>query len=221
MIQRYKLSKKQSLQRDHFLILPAPCCPDLSHERGPECRHQATGLASTGSATGGAKPQSRGSPSRPSHALSNHHSLHTHGPTAWRSRERPLAWSDPCSGLRLGLLAHFSLASSRKATCSGGHQGGKRSRGAKTNRPSNLVHTRVLGWLCAGWEARGGGHSWWEDISPSLRGKTGGGSANGGLTAEFSGLRNLGALCGRWPHFATDNYLSHRTSDLSLNLSLH
>lgn len=105
----------------------------------------AAGFVSSGSATERAKPQPTGSPCQPSPALSN--------PLAHRPEhggERPPAWSDPSSGPCLGLLAHFPLASSRRATCSGSHQGGERSQGAKTNRPSSLVHRLVLGWLCAG-----------------------------------------------------------------------
>lgn len=153
----------------------------------------AAGFVSSGSATERAKPQPTGSPCQPSPALSN--------PLAHRPEhggERPPAWSDPSSGPRLGLLAHFPLASSRRATCSGSHQGGERSQGAKTNRPSSLVHRLVLGWLCAGRGAGGGGeHSWWEDIPLSWRGRTGGGSAEVGLIMELSGLRNLRAHCGR------------------------
>lgn len=79
-------------------------------------------------------------------------SLHTHCPMALSSgREQPLAWSDLCLGLHLGLLAHLPLASGRRATCSGSHQGGEgRGTRAKTNRPSNLVHRLVLEWLLAG-----------------------------------------------------------------------
>lgn len=156
-------------------LLPGP--PGCAHAsdvlRKTVCRCWTTGLVSAGVggwATERASPQSKGSPSRPSSALSNPHApLHAlcHSAVWWGASP---AWTDPCSGLRLGLLAHFPLASGRRATCSGSHQGEERGQGAKINRPSNLVHRLVLDGSVLGGKGEGGDHSWWEDIPPSWRG---------------------------------------------------
>lgn len=129
-----------------------PCFHDSAPEREPQSLLQALVL---------------------SPALSSPAFLHTHGPMAWYGGERPLAWSDPCSGLGLCLLAHLSLASSGKATCLGSHEG--REGGAWEPRETGSA---IWSMTCPGmalcWgQGREGGHSWWEDISPSWRDRPG------------------------------------------------
>lgn len=71
------------------------------------------------------------------------------GPMAWYGGERPLAWSDPRSGLSLCLLAHLALASSGKATCSGSHRGREEEPGSQEKQSQQFGPRLVLGWLCA------------------------------------------------------------------------
>lgn len=120
---RHKVSKSCNLQT---LSSHTPCShphPKVD-KRGQVCRRWATGPVSIDSASE-REPQSLLQALVLSLALSCPAFLHRHGPMAWYGERgtRPLAWSDPCSGLGLCLLAHLSLASSGKATCSGSHEG--------------------------------------------------------------------------------------------------
>lgn len=136
------------------------------------CRRWATGPVSIDSASE-REPQSLLQALVLSPALSSPAFLHTNGPMAWYGGERPLAWSDPCSGLGLCLLAHLSLASSGKATCLGSHEG--REGGAWEPRETGSA---IWSMTCPGmalcWgQGREKGHSCWEDISPSWRDRPG------------------------------------------------
>lgn len=192
--ERCKLSKKQSLQCEPFLIAPAlplprPLLPRPQLREGRQvCRGLAMGLVSTGSAIEGAKLQSTGSPS--SVQLCSRQplppSLPTQRPTAWRGGERPLAWSDP----RSGPAGSFPLG-----FCKEGHLlwwPPGRGREAREPRQTGPVTWSIgLSWdgSVLGREAGGcGDHSWWEGIPPSWGG--------GGSAEEAEGGADPGTL---WP----------------------
>ena len=99
-------------------------------------------------------------------------SLQMQCPVAWHGGEQPLAWSDPCSGLHPGLLAHFPLASAGGPPARAATREGREAREPRQTGPATW--STGLSWdgsvLGGKWE--GGDHSWWEDV--------GGGSADRG-----------------------------------------
>ena len=148
-------------------------------------------------------------------------SLHTHCPTACCE----MAGSDPWPGVTHAqgcawaywLTSPWPLAGGPPAQAA--TREGREARKPRQTGPA--ARSIGLSWdgSVLGGKQGDGDHSCWEDVPPSLRGKTGGGGANRGLITELSSLRKLGAFCGRVPQFSTDNCLSQRTSDLSLNLT--
>lgn len=123
----------------------------------------------------------------PLHTLS-HSMLCTQGVT--------LAWSRPMLSCAWAYWLTSPLASGRRATCSGSHQGGERSQKPRQTGPA--ARSIALSWdgFSAGWEVGGWRSQLVGGCSTILEGQDWRGGANRGLITELSSLRKLGAFVG-------------------------